>query len=86
MLRSNEILRFCSDPYNSRRKMIEKNARSRVWKWVFSDYLISPMDINELMARCANSNQAQEISRMSLKRIYLSSITQSITDGLNWPE
>jgi len=79
MLRSNEILRFVPILIivdENDRKMLDRGLEMGV-----SDYLISPMDINELMARCATQIKRKNFQD-ELKENYLSSITQSITDGL----
>ncbi len=46
-----------------------------------NDYLISPVDLNELMAR-STTQIKRKIFQDQLKQNYLSTVTQSVTDGL----
>lgn len=79
MLRNNETLRFLPILIivdENDRKMLDRGLEMGV-----TDYLISPTDPNELMARCITQIKRKNYQD-ELKENYLSSITQSITDGL----
>ncbi len=46
-----------------------------------NDYLVSPIDLNELMARCTTQIKRKKYQDQ-LKENYLTTVTQSVTDGL----
>lgn len=91
LLLADDGLRFCSaikshDKYRHTPVLIlvdesDEETLTRGLDLGVNDYLISPVEQNELMARCITQIKRKNYQEQ-LKQNYLSSIQQSVTDGL----
>lgn len=91
LLLANDGLRFCSalkshDKYRHTPILIlvdesDEETLTRGLELGVNDYLVSPVEPNELLARCITQIKRKNYQDQ-LKQNYLSSIQQSVTDGL----
>ncbi len=91
LLLSTDGLRLCSElrSHDKARNVpilmiVDENDERTLHKGLemgVNDYLISPVDMNELMARCTTQIKRKNYQDQ-LKQNYLATVTQSVTDGL----
>jgi two-component system, cell cycle response regulator len=91
LLLSTDGLRLCSElrSHDKARNVpiliiVDENDERTLHKGLemgVNDYLVSPVDLNELMARCTTQIRRKNYQDQ-LKDNYLATVTQSVTDGL----